>query len=165
MKQSKLTRFYATITVAVAMGLIVPFADKLAVSDTSPTYTHFLYMMGHANWLHWAINAWTLLVLHNLFRWYRVAAAYAVAVGISYWLLPAMPMVGASVFTCFFIGFTMPYHWAKSRLTVVLTVALLILTCVLPHFAGIQHVTSFIVGLVFAFGEYYFDVIKRDLKR
>ncbi len=158
-------RFWSTIVVCLLMGMLVPMAGRLAVSDASPAYTHFLYMTGHANWLHWAVNAWTLLVLHNLFRWYRVAAAYAVSVAIGYWLLPEMPMVGASVFTCFFIGFTMPYHWVKSRLTVTLTVALLALTCVLPHFAGLQHVAAFLSGLAFCFMEWVFYEIHEYLKR
>ena len=156
-------RFHATIIVCLMMALLVPLADRLAVSHDTPTYTHYLYMTGHANWLHWTVNAWTLLVLHNLFRWYRVIAAYAFAVLMSYIMLPPMPMVGASVFTCFFIGFAMPHLWTKSRLTVGMTAALLMLTCILPGFAGIQHVTASAFGLAFSYGEGFCRNLKNDL--
>lgn len=135
------------------MALLLPYTDMLAVSDTSPTYTHFVYMVGHANWLHYAINAWTLLVFHNLFKIYRVIAAYLCAVIISYTLLPSRPMVGASVFNCFFMGFWALYMWYREKLGAVMTVALLILTCLLPGFAGIQHVAAYITGLLFSYAE------------
>lgn len=132
------------------MAAALPYTDSLAVSATSPTYTHFLYVAGHAGWLHYAINAWTLLVFHNLYSWYRVLAAYWCAVIISYILLPAQPMVGASVFTCFFIGFYAIYMWYKDKVITLMTVALLTLTVVLPGFAGIPHVAAYIAGLLFS---------------
>ncbi len=146
-------RFYFTWTVLVLMAAAVPHTDRLAVSATSPAYTHFLYMAGHAGWLHYAINAWTLLAFHNLFAWYRVLAAYLCAVIISYILLPAQPMVGASVFTCFFIGFYAIYMWYKDKVITLMTIALLALTVVLPGFAGIQHVAAYITGLLFSYAE------------
>lgn len=158
-------RFHTTIAACILMILLLPLADRLAVSHTSPTYTHFVYMAGHANLLHWAINAWTLLVLHNLFRWYRVTVAYAFAVLVSYILLPPMPMLGASVFTCFFIGFAMPHLWTKSRLTVGMTVALLLLTCILPNLAGVQHVAAFTVGILFSYSEGFCRNMSNYLKQ
>ena len=131
------------------MAVCLPYADILAVSDTSPTYTHFVYMAGHAGWLHYAVNAWSLLVLHNLYKWYRVLSAYIIAVFISYTLLPAQPMVGASVFTCFFIGFWAVYLWHRDKLAVILSIALLALTCILPGFAGVPHVAAYIYGVLF----------------
>ena len=110
-------------------------------------------MAGHAGWLHYAVNVWSLLMLHNLFKWYRVLTAYMVAVLIGYTLLPSNPMVGASVFTCFFIGFWAVYSWYKDKLGVLMSVALLVLTCVLPGFAGIPHVAAYIAGLLFSLSE------------
>ena len=112
-----------------------------------------------------SVNAWTLLVLHNLMRWYRVMTAYLIAVLEGYVLLPEIPMLGASVITCFFIGFATPYLWHKSRLTVWMTIALLVLTCILPGFAGIQHVASFLAGILFCFCEWYLRDIKAYLRR
>lgn len=147
------------------MALIVPLTDLLAVSRTSPLYTHFLYIVGHDGYLHYIINAWSLLVMHNLFRWYRVSSAYIFAVLLSFVALPDRPMVGASVFTCFFFGFTAPWLWRKERTLLLLTVGLLLLTCVLPGFAGIPHVAAFAFGVVFSFVELYINLLRHYLKK
>ena len=146
-------RFKLTILTCILMALVIPYTDRLAVSDISPWYTHYLYIIGHASWLHYAVNAWSLLVMHNLFCWYRVLASYLSAIVISYTLLPAQPMVGASVITCFFFGFYSLYMWRKDKLGVVMTLALLVLTCILPGFAGIPHVAAYTLGFCFSFAE------------
>ena len=145
------------------MAAALPFPEVFAVSNDSPTYTHFVYLLGHAGVMHWLINAWTLLVIHNLLRWYRLIAAYLWTVGISYVLLPDQPMVGLSVFNCFFIGFAAPCLWRKDRLAVVLTAGLLLLTCVISGFAGVQHVVSFAAGVIFFFGERCAKWVKEGL--
>lgn len=159
-----MNRFRITILACVLMALAVPFTDRLAVSHDSPLYTHFLYCVGHDGYLHYTINAWSLLVIHNLFRWYRVIAAYLFAVFLSFVALPSQPMIGASVFTCFFFGFSAPWLWRKERLLLILTVALLLLTCVLPGFAGIPHVAAFSFGVVFSFTEFCIRRIRHYLK-
>lgn len=155
-----MAKFRITIIVCLVMALAVPLTDRLAVSESSPAYTHFIYMTGHDGWIHYAVNAWSLLVMHNLFRWYRVLSAYALAVLISFVALPEQPMVGASVFTCFFFGFAAPWLWRRERLAVLMTIGLLVLTCILPGFAGMAHVIAFTVGVVFSIGE----GIVRDFK-
>ena len=160
-----MNRFWITIAVCIIMAFLVPLTDALAVSNDTPPYTHFLYIVGHDGYLHYIINAWSLLVMHNLFRWYRVLAAYAFAVLLSYVALPAQPMVGASVFTCFFFGFTAPWLWRKERMLLILTVSLLLLTCILPGFAGIPHCAAFAFGVTFSFAEFYVNRIRHYLKR
>lgn len=148
-----MARFRITIIVCLMMALVVPQTSLLAVSADSPAYTHFVYMAGHDGWLHYAVNAWSLLTMHNLFRWYRVVTAYVLAVALSYVALPAAPMVGASVFTCFFFGFAAPWLWRRDRLAVMMMAGLLVLTCVLPGFAGVPHVVAFVCGAVFSLAE------------
>lgn len=145
--------FKITIVVCLLMALAVPYTELLAVSDNSPTYTHFVYMLGHAGWFHWLVNAWTLLIIHNLLRWYRVILAYIVTVSISYVLLPEQPMIGLSVFNCFFIGFAAPWLWRKDRTAALMTVGLLVLTCLMPGFAGVQHIVSLINGIAYCYAE------------
>lgn len=157
-------KFKLTIAVCVLMAFVVPYPELLAVDDTSPTYTHYLYMAGHAGWLHYIVNAWTLLVLHNLYRWHRMVTSYLLAVLISYVMLPSGPMIGASVITCFFIGFATPHLFSKSKLTVFMTVALLMMTCILPGFAGWQHVVVFLAGLAYSFIEGYTRSFKQYLR-
>lgn len=48
---------YITLIILILMVFIIPFHSLLAVSPTSPLYSHFVYMFGHANLMHWAINA------------------------------------------------------------------------------------------------------------
>lgn len=148
-----MNKFRITLIACIFMAALIPNTDELAVSDNSPLYTHFVYILGHDGFLHYAINAWSLLVMHNLFRWYRVLTAYLFAVLVSFVALPAQPMVGASVFTCFFFGFTAPWLWHKERLLLCMTVGLLLLTCILPGFAGIPHVAAFAFGVVFSYLE------------
>lgn len=156
-------RFRLTIAACLLMAFAVPFADMLAVSHTTPPYTHFTYVFGHEGWLHYIINAWSLLVIHNLMRWYRVAAAYLFAVLLSFVALPAQPMIGASTFTCFFFGFTAPWLWRKERLVLVMMVGLLLLTCFLPGFAGIPHVAAFSFGTIFSLSEGFIRRLHRYL--
>lgn len=144
-----MTRMRFTIVLCILMALAVNRPDWLAVTMDTPAYTHFVYMFGHAGWLHYAVNAWTLLVLHNLFRWYRVLASYACAVLISYLPLTDRPMLGASVIVCFFVGVVIRHLWHRQRLSAVLTMALIALTCVIPGFAGSAHLMAFLSGAVF----------------
>lgn len=160
-----MTKFRITIIVCLLMLAAVPFTERLAVSDTTPLYTHFLYCFGHSGYLHYTINAWSLLVMHNLFRWYRAATAYFFAVLLSFVALPDQPMVGASVFTCFFFGFTAPWLWRKERLLLILTVGLLLLTCVLPGFAGIPHVAAFTFGVLFSLIEFQVKRLRHYLRK
>lgn len=160
-----MNRFRIMLFVCAIMAGLVQLTDILAVSHHTPLYTHFLYIVGHDGYLHYIINAWSLLVMHNLFRWYRVLVAYAFAVLLSFIALPAQPMVGASVFTCFFFGFTAPWLWRKERMLLILTVGLLLMTCVLPGFAGIPHVAAYAFGVVFSFAEFYVNCIRHYLKK
>jgi len=142
-------RFKLSIVICLLMALAVPFSATMAVSAGSPTYTHYIYMFGHASWLHYAVNIWSLMVLHNLFRWYRVIAAYLWAVVLSYFVHFDKPLLGASVIVCFFIGMIILNLWKKQRLSAILTVVILFLTCFLPGFAGIIHIQAFLFGLLF----------------
>ena len=150
-----MNRFRIAMAACLLMALCVPLSGYMAVSADAPAYTHYVYMLGHAGWLHYLVNTWSLMVLHNLFRWYRVISAYLFAVALTFFALPPQPMIGASTFTCFFFGFTAPWLWRKERLALFLMVALLLLTCILPGFAGIPHVAAFSFGVVFSLAEGY----------
>jgi hypothetical protein len=160
-----MNKFRITILACLLMLLAVPFTEQLAVANGTPLHTHLLYVVGHDGYLHYLVNAWSLLVMHNLFRWYRALSAYLFAVLLSFIALPDQPMVGASVFTCFFFGFTAPWLWVRERLVLILTIGLLLLTCVLPGFAGIPHVASFSFGVLFSFGESYVRRIRQYLSK
>lgn len=159
-----MNRFRMTVVSCLLMAMLVPMADSLAVGNGTPPYTHYIYMAGHAGWLHYAVNVWSLLILHNLFRWYRVLAAWLWAVVMSFIYLPDKPLIGASVITCFFVGFILTSLWKRDRLTAGMTVALLALTCILPGFAAFAHVSAATVGFVFYFAEMEVRSIHKELE-
>lgn len=145
-------RLVSTIIFCFALLPLIPLKTHIACSSSTPLYTHFVYMFGHASFLHWLVNSWSLLVLHNLFRPARLITAYTLSVAISF--LPPMGsvgqgVIGMSVMVCFFIGFLARYIYSRSRLSFLATVALMALTCVLPGFAGAFHIIMFVMGFLY----------------
>lgn len=146
-------RLYLTITAIAIMAALIPFAADLAVSSSSPLTTHFCYMFGHAGILHWAVNSWALLVLHNLFRPSRLIAAYLLSVAISFASFTQQPVIGASVITCFFFGFMAPHLWHKDRLSACMMMAILLIAFFIPGIAAVPHLLMFVAGLVWLYAE------------
>lgn len=145
-------RLYATALFCVAMLAAMPFAEILAVTASAPMHTHFVYMFAHANIFHWVVNSWSLLVLHNAFRWYRCVASYIVAVTASFltFMVDEVPTIGASVITCFFLGYIAPNFWInRQRTTVIMTAAILILGFAFPGIAAALHVALYVAGLIY----------------
>ena len=146
-------RLYLTLALCVLMLALMPVAPALAVSHLSPLTSHLFYMFAHANVLHWLINAWTLLVLHNTFRWYRCLAAYLLAVAASFVpcsVIISRPTMGASALSCFFLGLITPHLWhSGKRSSVLMMLALLLLGFFLPGIAAGLHVALYLCGLLF----------------
>jgi len=170
-------RFYLTLAAVIIMAALIPLAPHMAVPAAVPAMStavlspHLVYMFGHANLLHWAINAWALLVLHNLFRPSRLIAAYVLAVLISF--LPhfsflishfsfseALPVLGASVITCFFFGFLTPYLWSKDRLSACMMASLIIIAFFIPGIAAIHHLLMYLFGLAW----YHIERLTRSFR-
>lgn len=139
---------YIMLVVAL-MALVISLAPVMSVSQTSPLYTHFVYMFAHANWMHWLINSWGLLMLHNLYNLQRLAVAYVVAVALSFVYYPALPVLGASVFISFFTGFMFFWLYKKRRHVFWQVLALLIFGCFIPHIAAAYHIIMFVAGLIY----------------
>ena len=165
-----MTRFYATLAAIIIMAALIPLAPEMAVSHSVPTdMSHFVYMGGHANVLHWFINSWALLVLHNIFRLQRLIVAYVLAVIVSF-IPPVtislslevpfvaissqqLPIIGASVITCFFFGMLNNHLWLSDRLTACLVVALLFIGFFIPSISAIHHVLMFLAGIAWFYIE------------
>lgn len=144
---------YITLIILILMVFAIPFHSLLAVSPTSPLYTHFIYMFGHANLMHWAINAWCLLMLHRLFRLHRLLASWLGSVALSFIYYPSLPVLGVSVIISFFMGFTAPWIYHRKRLAFFQMLILLVIGCLLPHIAGIYHLILFAIGFIYAKAE------------
>lgn len=144
---------YITLVSCIFMLCIVPLHRYLAVSASSPLYVHFIYMFGHANFIHWAVNAWCLLMVHHQFRIHRLLASWLGSVALSFVYYPSLPVLGASVVISFFMGFTAPWLYRCKRLAFWQMIALLFVGCLLPHIAGVYHLILFSLGFVYAKAE------------
>ncbi len=160
---------YATAVALMLMLIAVPNADELATSPTAPTYTHFVYMFGHATFLHWFINAWSLLLLHNTFRWYRLLVSYLLAVLVSF--VPCaevvpQSLIGLSAITMFFFGLITPYLWQRNKSAVWMMIGILLAGFFIPHIAALLHITIFMLGLAYYYIERFirnlFDFIREE---
>ena len=152
-----MTKFYATLVFTLLLLPVVPYTSWFAVGVSTSAYTHFVYMFGHSGWLHWGVNAWSLLMLHNTIKWYRLLAAYILSVALSFVYLPAAPVVGLSVIVVFLLGMAATQIWYRDRWALILTVALLLLGCFLPGFAGVYHLVMFALG----YGFYRMEILVR----
>lgn len=144
---------YITLLSIALMALAIPLHGKLAVSPTSSLYTHFVYMFGHANLLHWGVNSWCVLMFHRLFKPHRVIVAWVCSVALSFIYYPSLPVLGASVIVSFFMGFTTPWLYRYKRLDFWQMVILIAIGCFLPNIAGIYHIILFSLGFLYAMGE------------
>ncbi len=156
-------RFYLTLGAIIVMAALIPQASEMAVSPSSPLASRLCYMFGHANVLHWAVNGWALMVLHNIFRVYRLIVAYVLAVAVSF--IPSvtvslsldvpyvavssqqLPIIGASVITCFFFGMLNDRLWITDRLTACLVAALLFIGFFIPGISAVHHLLMFVAGI------------------
>ena len=164
-------KLYLTIAAIIAMAALIPFASSVALQpmDDDSLIQHFIYMFGHATVLHWAVNAWALLVLHNLFRPSRIIATYLLAVLISFLppfvlyaatsLKHMQPILGASVITCFFFGLLMLHLWRQGeRLSACMMAALIIIAFFIPGIAAMPHLLMFLAGILW----YHFERMLRS---
>ena len=148
-------RLYAVTLAVIIMAFLIPLAPYMAISGDSPYYTHFVYMFGHANILHWLINGWALLVLHNLFRPYRLFIAYILSALMTFSPLIShtSPLVGSSVLTCFFFGFMLPWLYYKSKVSAFMMTALILVGFFIPGIAALPHLIMFVSGFCWCFVE------------
>lgn len=141
---------YITIIFVTLMAFVIPLHRSLAVSASSPIYTHFVYMFGHAGFVHWAVNSWCIIMLHHQFRAFRILLAWGVSVILSFIYYPSLPVLGASVIISFFMGLTAPWLYRYKRIAFCQMLIILLVGCFLPHIAGIFHLVLFLVGVLYA---------------
>ena len=141
---------YITLLIILLMSFIIPLHAYMAVSPSTPIYSHFVYMFGHANFIHWAVNAWCLLMVHRQFSFHRLLASWLASVALSFLYYPSLPVLGASVIISFFMGFTAPWLYRRKRLAFCQMLLLLVIGCLLPHIAGIYHLILFALGFIYA---------------
>lgn len=143
-----MTRLIIIIVVSLVMLVLTPFKGVLAISADSPWYTHITYMFAHANILHWAINAYALVLLHHHITLTAVVTAVVTAVGISF-LPVSSPLLGASVITFFFVGTLATRLYRYNSTAFWQCIIFLIVAFFLPAIAALQHLIAFLIGMAY----------------
>lgn len=145
--------FYLTIFFVTLMALAIPLHSKLAVSPTSPAYTHFIYMFGHASFLHWLVNSWCIVMVHRQMKPHRLLSAWMASVLLSFAYYPTLPVLGSSVIISFFMGVQAPWLYKCKRLAFWQMLTLLAIGFMLPNIAGLYHAILFAFGYIYAKAE------------
>ena len=156
-------KFIASLTTALLMLFLIPFAPTFAVSASAPLYTHFIYMFAHANILHWLFNAWGLLIMHKLFTPSRCITAYLIAIAISF--LPSSPFtplnphppstgglggsLGFSVILFFFIGYLIFFFRKRNKTAFLQVILFIIIGFFIPNMAATYHLLAFLSGAIY----------------
>lgn len=119
---------------------LIHLGGMLAVSETSPWWTHFTYMLGHASVLHYAMNGigWTLM--RPILTPARTLTAYLIAAAIP---ASSVPVLGWSVILYYYMGLclaAMP-RGARIRLLLLVSVGFFI-----PWIAAWHHAAMLFAG-------------------
>lgn len=160
-------RFSSILIFLLILLPAIPLAPFFAVSPTTPSYTHFIYMFAHANIFHWLFNAWGILIFHRIYNTTRCIAAYLTAVITSYILTPPStflpppsslhlqpsPVIGLSVITCFFVGFLGQYFYQRNTTALYQAAIFITIGFFIPNMAATYHLVAFLAGMAWFFFE------------
>lgn len=140
-----MTKLYLAIGINVVMLALIPFHSLLATKASAPLYTHLVYMFGHANILHWLINAWAIMTLHKIISARMAAVAYSTAVILSFFI--NQPTVGASAMIFFVFGCLTPTLAAHNRVFLLQIAIFLVAAFFIPNIAASLHLAAYIIGI------------------
>ena len=162
-------RLYTILFTSLLLLILIPFVSVMAVFQQSPTYTHYIYMLSHANLAHWLFNTISLFVLRNVVSVSRSVVAWMVAVLISFvvwhipFMQPAKPVAGLSVILFFFVGFL--FRWIRhDKDSLMQVVAVLGLGFMIPNMAASCHLLAFLAGFLYSLIEREVRYLRSFLK-
>lgn len=167
-------RLTFAVTLSLIMFCLLPYSSQLAslpsdyalpasdyalpadfsagsTSTSSPkasasVFRHFLYMFGHASFLHFIINVWCFLCLSALLTARRFGLAYLSSVAVSFLPLTSAPTLGFSVILFYFYGYIACHLWRRNRFAVVSLLVLMLGSFFLPWIASALHMIMFFIG-------------------
>lgn len=127
----------------VAYILICPlvcFGGMLAVSDSSPWWTHFTYMLGHGSFVHYLLNGigWTLM--RPILTPARTLTAFLIAAAIP---ATSVPVLGWSVILYYYTGLCLASMPAGARLRLIMLVSV---GFFIPWIAAWHHAVMLFAG-------------------
>lgn len=136
---------WTSYTMYLILAVFIPFADRMAVSDHSPTYTCMIYMFAHANIIHYLLNGASWLFLWRAVTVKRLAWAWIFSACWAYLLQPHTPTVGWSVVIYYFLGL---YLAGMRKERAVRLILLTVSGFLLPHIAAGMHMCMLISGYI-----------------
>lgn len=99
---------------------LIGLGHILAVSDTSPWWTHLTYMFGHANLLHYCLNGIGWMLMWPVLTPARTLTAILVAAMIP---APSIPVLGWSVVLYYYMGLCLANMPRGARIRLLLCVS------------------------------------------
>ena len=109
------------VAMYVLLAPLVHLGEYLAVSGTSPWWTHMTYMFGHAGWVHYLLNGIGWTMMRPILTPARTLTAITIAA-----LLPpaAIPVLGWSVVLYYYLGLCLAGMRTGDRIRLLLVVGM-----------------------------------------
>lgn len=137
---------WTALAIATAVLVLSPFdGDGIRVGCT--WLARASYPLFHVNILHAICNAWCLitLVFYYDLHWWRLLAAYLIAISIPALLLSATPVVGLSGVCFALMGLCLPIVQRKLYFSAWVA-AFLAVGVILPGVAWAVHLYCYVIG-------------------
>lgn len=134
-----------TLLLYLFMALAVPFPDYFAAGHGTPPINHWIYMFGHAGWLHYLLNGLGWLMMWKIATPARTLTAYLLGVVAVYVLPLPEAVLGWSAILYYYLGLCLAYMPPGRRSRV------LALTCIgflIPHIAASIHLFMLAAGWI-----------------
>lgn len=138
--EMKLRYFIAIYT---AMAFLIPFHDKIAACGGTEEYRNWVYMFGHAGWLHYMLNGIGWLMMWKIATPTRTACAYLLSVSAAYMIPHDEPVLGWSTVIFFYTGMCLAHMPRKRIIRIALVIAI---SFFIPHIAALMHLYMLIAG-------------------
>ncbi|MDB1067937.1 hypothetical protein [Phocaeicola vulgatus] len=122
----------------LCMTVLLPYHEFLSGS-------HWLYMFGHAGWLHYLLNGMAWAFLWKVITPARTLVAWMFAVGISFFIPSGSPVIGWSVIIYYYMGLCLSSMDGGRRNRLF---AITALGFFLPHIAGGYHAAMLAAGWI-----------------
>lgn len=129
-----------TLLTYAMLAPLMYWNHDLAVTDSSPWWTHITYMFGHAGWLHYLMNGLAWIMMRRIVTLERTLAAIVIAA-----LIPATgtPVLGWSVILYYYMGLCLASMSTGARLRLIGVVSV---GFFMPWIAAWHHVAMLCAG-------------------
>lgn len=128
-----------------AMAVLIPYHKYIAAGQGMEEYRNWIYMFGHAGWIHYIINGIGWLMMWKIATPARTITAYTLSVTAAYIIPYREPVLGWSTIIFFYTGMCMVHKSRKNVLKIILISGISFL---IPHIAALMHLYMLIAGWI-----------------